>query len=325
MGHVWQTLITMGTRMFWSIISAFIFPKRYCWEKCFQKSSPSNPSAGIYRNISGKPRIRVQVALNAGNTHGIGTTIHFTQDGSRQTKQIRSGSRYCSSDQPAVTFAYKLGSKSNVLDVVLAKKRYSFRDILPNRLYQFTDSDFIEGNSIPLNNHPVIRKKLFSSLNETPKMLHRPGHTDTSLFQKNLNKNYSSTSRLHPWLKCTRKAASRENVIINSGKASYIPSGKREKPTQITSQKGLIRISSPSNMMTSCCFSIAIGTILSRCTESYLNLYAIDETEGGFTLIRSFKWPGSYNCLNWGVVPGKPQFINLIFGGGHVLGHLSNW
>ena len=297
-------------------------PEKVLLGEVLPKIQPSNPSAGIYRNISSKPRIRVQVALNAGNTHGIGTTIHFTQDGSRQTKQIRSGSRYCSSDQPAVTFAYKLGSKSNVIDVVLARKRYSFRDILPNRLYQVTDSDLIEGNSIPLNKNPAIRKKLFSSLNETPKMVHRPGHTDTSLFQKNINKELFINEPITSVVEMYPESSKRENVIINSGKASYILSGKREKPKQITSQKGRIMdffaFKHDDKLLL---FELRSDNIIKDQQESYLNLYAIDETEGGFTSIRSFKWPGSYNCLNWGVVPGKPQFINLIFGGGHVLGH----
>jgi len=283
---------------------------------------PSNPNAVIYRNLTGKPRIRVQLNLKTGNTHGIGATICFIQDGIKQTKQIRSGSRYCSSDQPAVTFAYKLGSKTNVIDVVLARKRYSFQNILPNRLYQFADSDLTEGNSIPLNKNPATRKKLFTSLNGTSRTVHRPGHTDTSLFQKNINKELFINEPITSLIEIGPESRKRESVIINSGKAPNIHSTTQKKHRQITSQKGRIMDFFPFKHDDKLLlFELRSDNIIKDQQESYLNLYTIDEIEGDLTPIHSFKWPGSYHCINWGVAPGKPQSINLIFGGGHVLGH----
>jgi len=284
---------------------------------------PSNPNAAIYRNLTDKPRIRVQLNLNTGNTHGIGATICFIQDGIKQTKQIRSGSRYCSSDQPAVTFAYNTGAKSSVIEVVLARKRYSFRDILPNRLYQLTNSDLTEGNSIPLIKNPATRKKLFSSLNGIPSsILHRPGHTDTSLFQKNINKELYINEPITAVIESGKENRRNESVIVNTGKAPKIHSTKQKKNRQITAQKGRIMdFFSFKHDDKLLLFELRSDNIIKDQQESYLNLYTIDEMEGDLTPIRSFKWPGSYHCLNWGVTPGKSQSINLIFGGGHVLGH----
>jgi len=298
-------------------------PEKQLLAVTLPRVEPSNPNAIIYRNLTDKPRIRVQLNLNTGNTHGIGATIRFIQDEIKQTKQIRSGSRYCSSDQPAVTFAYKLGSKTNVINVILDQKRYSFNNILPNRLYQFTDSDLTEGNSIPLNKKPATRKKLFTSLNAaTSRIVHRLGRTDTSLFQKNINKELFINEPITSVIETGEENRRSESVIVNTGKALKIHNKTQTKKKQNANQNGRImdffnfKYNDKLHL-----FELRSDNIIKDQKESYLNLYIIDEIEGDLTPIRSFKWPGSYHCLNWGVAPGNPQSINLIFGGGHILGH----
>ena len=58
----------------------------------------ANPVCSIYENLSNSPRVKVRVRSNTPNTHGIGTIIALVQGSVRQTRQIRAGSRYCSSD-----------------------------------------------------------------------------------------------------------------------------------------------------------------------------------------------------------------------------------
>ena len=296
-------------------------PENQLLAETLPQIQPSNPNAVIYRNLTGKPRIRVQLNLNTGNTHGIGATICFIQDGIKQTKQIRSGSRYCSSDQPAVTFAYNTGAKSSVIDVVLARKRYLFRNILPNHLYQVTDSDLTEGNSIPLKKKTATRKKLFSSLIGTSRIVHRPGHTDTSLFQKNINKELFINEPITSVIEPDKENRRSESVIVNTGQAPKTYSTKQKKQRVIVNQKGRIidffTFKHDSKMLI---FELRSDNIRDQ-QESYLNIYTLSETTDNLAPISSFKLNGSYNCLNWGVSREKPQHINIIFGGGHLLGH----
>ena len=48
----------------------------------------SNSNAGIYKNVSNEPRVRVKITGLHGNSVGIGATVKFTQSEQTQTRQI---------------------------------------------------------------------------------------------------------------------------------------------------------------------------------------------------------------------------------------------
>ena len=137
-------------------------------------------NASIYNNICSKTRIRVKVRLSRGNTYGIGSVIKFTQDNKTQTKQIRSGARYCSSDEYSVTFSYDQNCKTNILEVNLGSKQSKYFNVNPNNIYTFKDNDFYEKNSIfELIEHEKA-KRIFGN--------HNPNKINTEIFQKNIGK-----------------------------------------------------------------------------------------------------------------------------------------
>ena len=137
-------------------------------------------NASIYNNICSKTRIRVKVRLSRGNTYGIGTIIKFIQDNNTQTKQIRSGARYCSSDEYSVTFSYDLNCKTNILEVNLGSKQSKYFNVNPNKIYTFKDNDFYENNELHKLDKHEKAKRIFGN--------HNPNKINTEIFQKNIGK-----------------------------------------------------------------------------------------------------------------------------------------
>ena len=136
-------------------------------------------TASIYNNKCSKPRIKVTVRLD-GNTHGIGSVVKFIQNKNIQTRQIRAGSRYCSSDEYSLTFSYDIESDINILEVNLGGRQARHKNVVGNKTYEFNDKDFkfFEGDK---NDKSIkINKKNIG--------LHNPNKINTDIFQKNIGK-----------------------------------------------------------------------------------------------------------------------------------------
>ncbi|MDB4530869.1 VCBS repeat-containing protein [bacterium] len=282
----------------------------------------SNKNEVIYENITPQPRVRFKLTLNDKNTHGVGSTICFIQDGIRQSKQIRSGSRYCSSDEAAVTFSYKLGSKTNLVNVVYSGFTYTFNDILPNRLYKFTELDLINEISHVITNKKLKRIKLFSKLENDLKIKHQPGFVDSSLFQSNINKELFINEPILSVSGISDNKQINEELVINSGRVPKISSAVDSEIIINNNEKGrIIDFFSFCYEKNVYLFELRSQNLIKNEQASYINLYIVNSDNSSLKFINSFNIPGSINCFNWGVSKGNTQNIDIILGGGHILGH----
>ena len=140
-------------------------PQYQTAKKSTRKIFQSNPSSTIYENLSNSDRIKVQVRLKDNNPYGVGATISFIQGSTTKRKQIRAGSRYCSSDSPELIFPYKRGKKVNILECRLNNKLWRISNVEPNNLYIFDDEDLCS-NHVPVSHNnftsttPIFQKQV---------------------------------------------------------------------------------------------------------------------------------------------------------------------
>ena len=118
------------------------------------------------------------------------------------------------------------------MDVVLDRKKYTIQDILPNHLYRVTDSDLNDGKPIATNPLRTTNNKLFMPSKETTRAIHRPGHTDTSLFQKNINKELFINEPVISVIETGPENSKRERVILNTEKQPMLHNSTQKKTFQ---------------------------------------------------------------------------------------------
>ncbi|MDP6891795.1 MAG: FG-GAP-like repeat-containing protein [Verrucomicrobiota bacterium] len=124
-------------------------------------------SAGIYENLSPKPRIRVQ--LNGiENINGIGARIVVTQNGLVQKQEIICAGRYLSSDQSVRTF----GVQNKVSDISITWPSgavQSVSSIKPDYSYTFKEPSLVERHEYAENE----RQPLFDDISNLLKHKHQ--------------------------------------------------------------------------------------------------------------------------------------------------------
>ena len=117
-------------------------------------------SAGIYENLSSKPRVRVQ--LNGiKNINGIGAKIVVTQNGLAQKQEVISAGRYLSSDQSVRAF----GVQNKVSDISITWPSgaiQSVSSIRPDYSYTFNEPSLVKRNEDAENE----RQSLFDDISD---------------------------------------------------------------------------------------------------------------------------------------------------------------
>lgn len=96
-----------------------------------------NQNAGVYENISDKPRIAVQLVGHSPNTQAIGAQVVLYGGPVLQDKHIVSGGNYLSGSDPQMMFAAKRNNPDHILTVTWPDGSVSTIDSLrSNRMYQ---------------------------------------------------------------------------------------------------------------------------------------------------------------------------------------------
>ena len=161
-------------------------PERELLGKHLPSLYQSSPECSIYENKAVRERIKVRVRLKDGNTHGIGATIVFIQDAVRQSNQIRTGSRYCSSDNPEVTFAWLPDKSTRRIECHLNGNVAAIENLKANTLITFRDSDFakrkngVKSGSLNMFVEQPINKSF----------RHAPSQLNAQHFQPSVNRNH---------------------------------------------------------------------------------------------------------------------------------------
>ncbi len=148
----------------------------------------SDSKAAIYQNNCDKPRVRIRISGYPGNPKGIGAIVKFKQSGQTQTKQIRAGSRYCSSDEPAVTFSIE-EEKANEMLVFLNGKKSKIQNLRPGYLYTLKEgdfSDFLEKNKLKNKKNEIFEimghTEIFHYPMETPTHINNAEHVNKDVY-----------------------------------------------------------------------------------------------------------------------------------------------
>ena len=197
-----------------------------------ERNRYSESRALFYENTSNKPRIRISFDFEGNNTNGVGAVAKLFQDGIVQTKQIRLGSRYCSSDEAGITFAYKLNSNLNKLKVFYNSKYFIIDNVLPNKHYILHNHDF---------------KVLYSNISPTEKLFqkselidiaHDPISRDNLVINKNISKDLFQNE---PIMAIIEKNRSSEPLITYQNNNSiFIPSGNSFDNNDNLDQYGIL-------------------------------------------------------------------------------------
>ncbi|HIL69425.1 MAG TPA: hypothetical protein EYG38_06205, partial [Verrucomicrobia bacterium] len=100
-----------------------------------------NSPAGIYQNLAERPRIAVKLKGRAPNQFGIGARIVLKHTVEKeQSREMSSGGKYLSSDQPLRVFAYPYKSGTATLEVRWRSGRLStVPNVFPNCIYEIDE------------------------------------------------------------------------------------------------------------------------------------------------------------------------------------------
>ncbi len=257
-------------------------------------------NASIYNNICSKKRIRVKVRLSRGNTYGIGSVIKFTQDNKTQTKQIRSGARYCSSDEYSVTFSYEENCKTNILEVNLGSKQSKYLNVIPNNIYIFKDNDFYERKKINKLVTQEKAKRIFGN--------HNPNKINTEIFQKNIGKKVYLSEPIINSIN-SKILYSKNNKLATSG---------REYAYEINDNKYTLKDSFTLKYQNKDYLFVLSENIdfLNENQKSKIICYQYNGRI--YEKINEFLLEKGYNCFSW--IYKNDDSIELILGGNFILG-----
>ena len=139
-----------------------------------------NSPAGIYQNLSKRPRIAVRLKGRAPNRFGIGARIVLKHSEEKeQSREMTSGGRYLSSDQPIRVFAYPFESGKTTLEVRWRSGRVStVTDVSPNRIYEIDEE---ASPALPMKlekTAPIPVRALFKDISATLSHIHRQASFD---------------------------------------------------------------------------------------------------------------------------------------------------
>lgn len=271
----------------------------------------SNSNAFIYKNLSDKKRVRIKITDYPGNSKGIGATIRFKQAEQIQTKQIRAGARYCSSDEPAVTLAVNENVKTNIMEIYFNGKKAEIKNVEQNYLYTLNEVDFKD-----YSNEKVIKEKnnkLYELLNN-PINAHYPFDTPSSINDtKHINKDVYFNE---PAIGIIIPGWSEDPVLLFNGANAVELEGDKVTKLEKDSVAGrLYDFFTLKHKQVVYLFELRNRIIEGN--QPYCNIIVKEyqPINKQFIFKKNFTIFGFYRCFNW-KPSGKKEKIDLIVGGG---------
>jgi len=291
-------------------------PERELLGKHLPRLYQSSPECSIYENKAVRERIKVRVRLKDGNTHGIGATIVFIQDAVRQSNQIRTGSRYCSSDNPEVTFAWLPDKSTRRIECHLNGNVAVIENLKANTLITFRDSDFakrkngVKSGSLNMFVEQPINKSF----------RHAPSQLNAQHFQPSVNRNHYT---VEPVISSIVAAGDDSNVLrINRGGIVQMVNieGDKNRRRQRSNQSRWDIIDFTHLIVGDKMIRLELQRQLNSKQQFTTQLTIIDDESNP----RSAKWnhplPANYNCLAITKKNGQTDTALIAFGGGTALG-----
>ena len=289
-------------------------PDRQLLGESLPRLQQSNPVCSIYENLTSSDRIKVRVRSEAKNTHGIGATLVFIQDSVRQTKQIRAGSRYCSSDSPEVTFAWLADKSSRRLEYHLGSKVAFIEDVKRNSLITFSENELIQET-------PVLKKIDTALFEEQPirsSFRHSPNQLNAEHFQPGISRNHFLTEPIV-------SAAGNDPAVVRISTGGGVQSvSLQDSPTAVN------RPAHRSHWDLADFAQLTVGRKLMR-LELQRQLDKTQKLESRLFVTedvyssRAANWmhplPDNFTCLCVTQLPGQEGTATVALGGGTRLGH----
>ena len=291
-------------------------PERELLGKRLPRLYQSSPECSIYENKAVRERIKVRVRLKDGNTHGIGATIVFIQDAVRQSNQIRTGSRYCSSDNPEVTFAWLPDKSTRRIECHLNGNVAAIENLKANTLITFRDSDFakrkngVKSGSLNMFVEQPINKSF----------RHAPSQLNAQHFQPSVNRNHYT---VEPVISSIVAAGDDSTVLrINRGGIVQMVNieGEKNRRRQRSNQSRWDIIDFTHLIVGDRMIRLELQRQLNSKQQFTTQLTIIDDESNP----RSAKWnhplPANYNCLAITKKTGETDTALVALGGGTALG-----
>ena len=278
----------------------------------------SNPVCTIYENRSNAGRVKVRVRSKTKNTHGIGATIIFIQDSVRQTKQIRAGSRYCSSDSPEVTFAWLAGKTSRRMEYRVGNKVGFVGDVKTNTLITFNDDDLTEAAAVAKTGQSPKDTILFEEQPVRQSFRHSPNQLNAEHFQPGISRNYFLTEPIV-------SAAGNDPAIVRISSGGIVQSVSLQDDLKATNRSArrtrwdlvdFTHLSVGEKLM-----RLELQRQLSNLQQFESRLFVIEDVLSPRSATWAHALPANFSCLSVTRHPSLPGVAAVALGGGTPLGH----
>ncbi len=289
-------------------------PGRQLLGESLPKLYQSNPVCTIYENRSTADRVKVRVRSKTKNTYGIGATIVFIQDSVRQTKQIRTGSRYCSSDSPEVTFAWLADKTSSRLEYRVGNKVAFIDNVKRNSLITFSDDD-LTGET------PVTKTGDAALFEEQPvrsSFRHSPNQLNAEHFQPGISRNYFLTEPIvsaagnDPAVVRISTGGSVQDVSLGDGLKAKRRIARRMRWDLVD----FAHLSVAGKLM-----RLELQRQLSNLQQFESRLFITEDVHSPRSATWAHALPANFSCLAVTRHPSLPGVAAVALGGGTPLGH----
>jgi hypothetical protein len=274
----------------------------------------SNPVCTIYENLTSSDRIKVRVRSEAENTHGIGATLVFIQGSVRQTKQIRAGSRYCSSDSPEVTFAWLADKSSRRLEYRSGSKVAFIENVKRNSLITFSENDLAEEAPVSKN----FDTALFEEQPVRSSFRHSPNQLNAEHFQPGISRNHFLTEPIvsaagnDPAVVRISTGGSVQDVSLGDGPMAKRRIGRHSRWDLVD----FAHLSVAGKLM-----RLELQQQLNNRQQIESRLFITEDVQSPRAATWAHALPANFNCLAVTRHPSLPEVAALALGGGTSLGH----
>jgi len=289
-------------------------PSRQLLGESLPRLRQSNPLCTIYENLTSSDRIKVRVRSEAKNTHGIGATLVFIQGTVRQTKQIRAGSRYCSSDSPEVTFAWLADKSSHRLEYRLGSKVAFIENVKRNSLITFSEDDLAEETPVSKTFDTALfeKKPVLSSFR------HSPNQLNAEHFQPGISRNHFlsepivSAAGHDPAVVRISTGGSVQDVSLGDGPIAKRRIGRHSRWDLVD----FAHLSVAGKLM-----RLELQQQLNNRQQIESRLFITEDVQSPRAATWEHALPANFNCLAVTWHPSLPKVAALALGGGTPLGH----
>ena len=291
-------------------------PGRQLLGESLPRLRQSNPVCTIYENITSSDRIKVRVRSKTKNTYGIGATIVFIQGSVRQTKQIRTGSRYCSSDSPEVTFAWLADKTSSRLEYRVGNKVAFIDNVKRNSLITFTDDDLTGEVATSKNVAPA--KTLFDEQPVQQSFRHSPNQFNAEHFQPGISRNHFLTEPIV-------SAAGKDPAIVRISSGGTVQNVSLQDDLKATNRSArrtrwdlvdFTHLSVGQKLM-----RLELQRQLSNLQQFESRLFITEDVHSPRSATWAHALPVNFSCLAVTRHPSLPEVAAVALGGGTPLGH----